>query len=114
MKVKCLFIIGIIWIFLFANNHRIISIFIEKLDQCNGCVNKSLSKCVPDTRMLAPNKYILGIINPLHKGRLIMNIQELINSVKETEINATETQVSKMESEEVSLLGPMNMLAFDA
>ncbi|WP_267463870.1 hypothetical protein [Rouxiella silvae] len=42
-----------------------------------------------------------------------MNIQELIDSVKETEINATETQVSKMESEEVSLLGPMNMLAFD-
>ncbi|KHN92132.1 hypothetical protein U1R68_04880 [Pectobacterium colocasium] len=43
-----------------------------------------------------------------------MDIQDLINSVKEMEIEATENQVNKMESEEVSILGPMNMLAFDA
>jgi len=43
-----------------------------------------------------------------------MNIEELIASVEEIEIEEAECQAKQMETEEVSVLGPMNMLAFDA
>ncbi|MEQ1962568.1 hypothetical protein ABLB69_05210 [Xenorhabdus khoisanae] len=42
-----------------------------------------------------------------------MNIEEIIASIKNSDIESSEAQVVKMESEEVSVLGPMNMLAFD-
>lgn len=43
-----------------------------------------------------------------------MNIDEIIESIHEAEIEDAECQAKKMEAEEVSVLGPMNMLAFDA
>lgn len=42
-----------------------------------------------------------------------MNLDEIIGTIKESELQATDIQVKKMETEEISLLGPMNMLAFD-
>lgn len=43
-----------------------------------------------------------------------MNIDEIIASVELSDIEGVEQQVTKMQSYEVSVLGPMNMLAFDA
>ncbi len=43
-----------------------------------------------------------------------MNIEAIIESVEQSEIQLAETQIRQMETEEVSVLGPMNMLAFDA
>jgi len=43
-----------------------------------------------------------------------MNIEQLIVEIKEQEIESAEIQVRQMETEEVAVLGPMNMLAFDA
>lgn len=42
-----------------------------------------------------------------------MNYDQIITSVAESEVETTRQQVKAMESEEVSVLGPMNMLAFD-
>jgi hypothetical protein len=42
-----------------------------------------------------------------------MNIEELISQIEATEVEHAEKQVERMETEEVSVLGPMNMLAFD-
>lgn len=42
-----------------------------------------------------------------------MNLTDIISSIKESDVVETEIQVQKMETEEVSVLGPMNMLAFD-
>lgn len=43
-----------------------------------------------------------------------MKIEDIVACIESTEIDSTENQTRKMETEEVSVLGPMNMLAFDA
>jgi hypothetical protein len=43
-----------------------------------------------------------------------MNIDEIIASVEQIDIEGAEQQVARMQSSEISVLGPMNMLAFDA
>lgn len=53
------------------------------------------------------------MLSKYKKGK-IMNIEQLINDIQESDIQAMQEQVAKMESEEVAILGPMNMLAFDA
>lgn len=43
-----------------------------------------------------------------------MNIEAIISSVEQKEVECAESQSRQMETAEVSVLGPMNMLAFDA
>ena len=42
-----------------------------------------------------------------------MNIQEIVNCIQQSEVEKAQEQVAKMESEDLSVLGPMNMLAFE-
>jgi hypothetical protein len=43
-----------------------------------------------------------------------MKIEDIVASIESSEIESAECQTRTMETEEVSVLGPMNMLAFDA
>lgn len=43
-----------------------------------------------------------------------MNIESILASIERNEVTCAQLQAKKMESAEVSVLGPMNMMAFDA
>lgn len=43
-----------------------------------------------------------------------MNIEAIIATVERTEVRCAQNQAKQMETAEVSVLGPMNMMAFDA
>lgn len=42
-----------------------------------------------------------------------MNIQDIISGIQASELSKAQEQITKMETEDLTALGPMNMLAFD-
>lgn len=48
------------------------------------------------------------------KGVFLMNIEEIVNSIDQFEIENIESQLKMMESVDIALLRPVNMLVFES